>query len=291
VNIQRILVGTDESDEAAAAAWWAGEVARCHGAELEFLEVVAGGAEQSPQRVETLLETTRARIVSWFGGMELPGEPAVLVEHGEVVSKLTMRAALTEIDLVVIGSRSTEGVTDLALGSVIHQLAHRLLCPVVAVPEGHVALIDSWIVVGVDGSDSSRVALRWAQDLASPLGAKVCAVYGFNEIYETFGYIGPLGHDEPGAQHEVSDERERAAIDFVERSAVHPADALAEVATERRASLIVVAARQRGAVGGLFLGSTPDRLIHEPPCPVAVLPHGYVEIQNTMTGHSQVASA
>ncbi|MEO8698241.1 MAG: universal stress protein, partial [Acidimicrobiales bacterium] len=52
-----------------------------------------------------------------------------------------------------------------------------------------------------------------------------------------------------------------------EWSAPHPFDALCEVAEERNASLIVVAARERGSVGGLFLGSTPDRLIHEPPFP------------------------
>jgi nucleotide-binding universal stress UspA family protein len=291
MTIHRILVGTDESDEAAAAASWAAEVGRRHGADLEFLEAVAGGAEQSPARTETLHDLIHARIMGWLAGMELSREPLVLVEHGETVNELVMRAALTEVDLVVIGSLSTAGVTDLALGSLIHQLAHHLSCPVVAVPSGRVALTDSWIVVGVDGSDGSRAALRWAHYLAAPFRAKLCAVYAFNGIYETFPRNGPFGNDEPGARRQVREERVRGDIDFVERSAVHPADALAEVATERGASLVVVAARQRGAVNGLLLGSTPDRLIHEPPCPVAVLPHGYVETRNRTLGHSQVASA
>ncbi|MEO8697849.1 MAG: universal stress protein [Acidimicrobiales bacterium] len=287
MSIQRILVGTDESDEAAAAAAWAAEVARRHGAEVEFLEAVRGSAEQSSERTEMLRVATRSRVMGWLDGMQFSREPVVLVEHGEAVNALVMRAALTGADLVVIGSTAKEGFTDRAFGSVIHQLAHRLPCPVVAVPLGGLPLTDSWIVVGVDGSDSSRFALRWAEELAAPLAAKVCAVYAFNEIYETFTHVGPLGHDESGAQHEVLDARLYADIDFVERSAAHAADAIGEVAAERGASLVVVAARERGGVGGLLLGATPDRLIHEPPCPVAVLPHGYIQSHTTNAGLSQ----
>ncbi len=279
MTTRNVLVGTDESDEAASAARWAGAVARRCGADINFVEVLEGSAEQSPERTEELKSTAAGRISRWLDADAVGREPNVHVEWGDVVTELTARAARTDADLVVIGSLPAEGVTALALGSVVHQLAHRLACPVVAVPVTAAAPDFGCIVVGVDGSAASRVGLRWAEALARSLDTRVCAVYGVNDLYETFTPSGPLGMDEPGAQAEVRGERTRVDIDFVERAAAHPADALREVAVERGAALIVVAAKERGSIGGLLLGATPDRLIHQPPCPIAVLPHRFVEAE------------
>jgi nucleotide-binding universal stress UspA family protein len=279
MTISNIVVGTDESAEAAAAASWAASVARAHGAQLEFFEAVPGSAEQSPERTEEIRAATRSRIADWLHPLEFSMAPTIVVEHGDA-TLLTARVLLTSPDLVVVGSLPEEGTSRLALGSVVHALARQVASPVVTVPVGAVAPDGGWIVVGVDGSDASRMALRWAEELAQPLMARVCAVYAFGDVYETFSPNGDLGHDEPGAQSEVRAEAKRSNVDFVERSAAHPADALGAVAAERSASLIVVAARQRGSIGGLMLGATPDRLIHRPPCPVAVLPHEYLVKQS-----------
>jgi nucleotide-binding universal stress UspA family protein len=277
LTIARVLVCTNESEESAAAARWAWAVAQRCGANLEFMEVVAGSAEQSPERTAELKATTSARIALWLDDVGGQRESTVVVEWGDVATEITAQASRSNADLVVVGSQPVEGFTGLALSSVVHDLAHHLSCPIVAVPAAGVAADFSWIVVGVDGSSASRVGLRWAEALAEPLHAKVCAVYEVDDVYETFTPYGSLGKDEPGAKTEVRGERRRVDIDFVERAAAHPADALQEVALERGAALIVVAARERGSLGGLLLGSTPDRLIHRPACPVAVLPHRFVE--------------
>jgi nucleotide-binding universal stress UspA family protein len=276
MSLERILVGTNESQEAAAAARWALAVARAHGARVEFLEAFTGSAEQSPERTEALRLSTRERIKGWVDNVTSAEDPEVVIVHGDAVDAVTTRAGLNDVDLVVVGAKTREGVTPLALGSLPHQLAHHLRCPLVAVPRSATSIGGSTIVVGVDGSDGNRVALRWSVDMAATLRAKVCAVYAYSDIHETFNRDGPYGEDERRAKREVAEARD-AGVEFVERSAMRPADALVEVAKERGASLVVVAARERGSMGGLLLGATPDRLIHRPPCPVAVLTHDYLE--------------
>ena len=229
MTIRRVLVGTDESEEAASAARWGAAVARRCGGNVDFVEVVAGSAERTHERADELKSTAATRISGWLETHIGEHDPSVSVVGGDVVSGLADRASHGHADLVVIGSRAVEGVTNLALGSLVHELAHRLECPVVAVPASPVADDFGCIVVGVDGSAASLVGLRWAEALARSLGSTVCAVYGVDDIYETFTPSGPLGKDEHDPRAEVRHEQARSGIEieFVERTASHPADSVA----------------------------------------------------------------
>ena len=54
-----------------------------------------------------------------------------------------------------------------------------------------------------------------------------------------------------------------------------PAHALHEKASEVGAGLIVVGSTHRGAIGRIATGTTTDRVLNGPPCPVAVVPRGF----------------
>jgi nucleotide-binding universal stress UspA family protein len=80
----------------------------------------------------------------------------------------------TGADLLVVGARGRGALRGL-LGSVSHQCVHHAACPVVVVPGGEaVPSAASWerVVVGVDGSDASAAALRWALEEAAPMGCR-----------------------------------------------------------------------------------------------------------------------
>jgi nucleotide-binding universal stress UspA family protein len=132
------------------------------------------------------------------------------------------------------------------------------------------------IVVGVDGSEPSIEALRQAQRLATPLGAKVMAnaYWDYPQVYAGYVMVGIEGFEERAAQ--ILDEAVRTAFGDETPSNVvtnlvrgHPRDALIEAT--RDADLVVVGRRGHGGFGGLLLGSVSSALVAHAHCPVLVV--------------------
>jgi len=132
------------------------------------------------------------------------------------------------------------------------------------------------IVVGVDGSEPSIEALRQAQRLATPLGAKVLAnaYWDYPQVYAGYVMVGIEGFEERAAQ--ILDEAVRTAFGDETPSNVvtnlvrgHPRDALIEAT--RDADLVVVGRRGHGGFGGLLLGSVSSALVAHAHCPVLVV--------------------
>ncbi|MFA9431863.1 universal stress protein [Egicoccus sp. AB-alg2] len=144
------------------------------------------------------------------------------------------------------------------------------------------------IVVGVDGSDQSRTALRWAVDEARVHGAALEVVHAYDDTpaYEVYRYPAGLPSvEEVEARHE---RMAAYATDLVEGMVAElgtdlgievTAEAVqgrrpAQVLLERAkgADLLVVGTRGRGGFAGLLLGSVSQQCIHHAPCPLAVVP-------------------
>jgi nucleotide-binding universal stress UspA family protein len=147
------------------------------------------------------------------------------------------------------------------------------------------------IVVGVDGSESSQRALRWAAREASMRGAPLEVVH----VYET-ERVGPaFAYDEtmdPELWQKAREDVEAAARRGAERAqrlvdtlvaelgdgvtaegvAIEGARA-AEVLIERSrgAELLVVGSRGRGGFTSLLLGSVSQQCAHHAQCPVVII--------------------
>lgn len=135
------------------------------------------------------------------------------------------------------------------------------------------------IVVGVDGSPTSRLALRWAADLAAFEGATIQAV-SVCGVPPTVGW----GYAIPFSYRE---ETEKALSDTVDevfdgarpeglQTIVAEGDAahfLLDLA--RNAFMVVVGSRGHGGMMGLLLGSVSAKVAELAPCPVLVVhPNG-----------------
>lgn len=140
----------------------------------------------------------------------------------------------------------------------------------------------SHILLGVDGSPSSKRAATYALSLAEQVKARVTVVF----VLESPPVIpvGPLSGYVMTAPPKTEQDLENAREELTELTREHPsvpcerrvelgapAELLCELAGKLNANLIVVGARGRGAGARWLLGSVSDRIVHHAPCPVLVV--------------------
>ncbi len=136
-------------------------------------------------------------------------------------------------------------------------------------------------LVGVDGSDGSRAALRWAYSFAAAMGNRLCVVRAWE--YPSMAIL--PGRSALRAPDEVDAVIAAELTDFVRESlgadADHadvmaergPADyALLHAAAQLQPVALVVGKRGLGSVSGRLLGSVSRRLAEHSPWPVVIVP-------------------
>jgi nucleotide-binding universal stress UspA family protein len=136
------------------------------------------------------------------------------------------------------------------------------------------------IVVGVDGSETSKDALRWAAREARRDGVGLRAIMCWRIPNAFYGGTVPRP-----IEHELA-ERSKVALDEMVQEVIG-GDGLpglsaevieGEAATElvkaaETAELLVVGSRGRGAFVGMLLGSVSDYCVQHSSCPVVVVRH------------------
>jgi nucleotide-binding universal stress UspA family protein len=145
------------------------------------------------------------------------------------------------------------------------------------------------IVVGVDGSNASRAALRWAAEEARLRGARLQAVYVFEHSpsWQMYGYSAEIAAIPVSAMPDDQHSRDLAQslvdrlvadlgglgieVEAIAHEDRRPAHALVE--RSRDADLLVVGSRGRGGFAGLVLGSVSQQCAQHASCPVVVMPH------------------
>jgi nucleotide-binding universal stress UspA family protein len=132
------------------------------------------------------------------------------------------------------------------------------------------------IVVGVDGSEHSRWALKWAADEVRRRGSLLRIICAQNrEPKDVPEWYDPDSSDLSAGQAILDDAfglvatRHPSVVARVEGTESAPAVVLTEAS--RSADLLVVGARGKGGFQELLLGSVSDQCIQHAYCPVAVV--------------------
>ncbi|MQA82893.1 MAG: universal stress protein [Streptosporangiales bacterium] len=136
------------------------------------------------------------------------------------------------------------------------------------------------IVVGVDGSEPSKEALRWAARQAELVGGSLDAVVAWEYPPSYYGWVPEI---DVAKFHEQSDATFAGTLKEVLGSEPtvevrrhvregDPATVLLDVANG--AELLVVGNRGHGAFIGALLGSVSFRCVHHATCPVVVVHAG-----------------
>jgi nucleotide-binding universal stress UspA family protein len=148
----------------------------------------------------------------------------------------------------------------------------------------------SWIVVGVDGSPHSRVALDWALTEAGLHRVPLTVLTVIPAAVEASGVTGQLSPLDESFSEPLRQEIQRATQDLVDKAVAERAGqpevtvtvrAVAGLVAEELiqasedADLLVVAARGTGGFARLVMGSVSTQVAHHAQCPVVVIPAGW----------------
>lgn len=137
------------------------------------------------------------------------------------------------------------------------------------------------IVVGVDGSPSSKAALKWAVRQAALTGSTVEAVIAWHypPMYGGYGWapvsaVSPVSFDEVAAKtltESIAESVDPASSVHISQQVAEgsPAQVLLEAA--KGADLLVVGSRGHGGFSGLLLGSVSQHCASHSSCPIVII--------------------
>ena len=140
------------------------------------------------------------------------------------------------------------------------------------------------IVVGTDGSDTAKEAVRQATELAQSLKAALYVVSAYEPVPES--RLRSERQDAPddlqwsiNPREDVEATLDQAAEEIKEAGVNvetfpregDPADAILDVAEEQNADLIVVGNKGMTGAKRFLLGSVPNKVSHHAPCSVLII--------------------
>jgi len=132
------------------------------------------------------------------------------------------------------------------------------------------------VVVGVDGSENSVEAVRWAVDYARAKGLNVRVISAFDIPWRIF--ITPTSTDEnyaDAAKEALDSPMERAFPDGtdlqIKRQVVQGRPELALGAASKNAVVLVIGSHGVGLLPGVTLGSVANYCVNHASCPVVVV--------------------
>lgn len=289
----QIIVGMDESDCAAEALRWA--VVEGERREWRVRAVLAWTflRQHQPDRKTThdpeYDESSAALALEQYVTDAIGEPPRVQMETVCELPATGLIEASEGASLLVVGSHGYGGISGLVMGSVSQQCLHHTTTPLAIirnvdkrVDDEHqpVEVVPGKVVVGIDGSDTSRRALSWALDEARARNGFVEVVHSWL-LPASYGYptlmVPDLAIFEEAAEAVVTQFLDAADTSGLSRpvsrvvvGGTSTAGLLA--ARSADAEVLVVGSRGIGGFGGMVVGSVAHHLAHHALCPLVVIP-------------------
>ncbi|MEZ3142853.1 universal stress protein [Halobaculum sp. MBLA0143] len=279
-----ILVPTDGSDPAAAAARHARLLATGLGADVRVLSVVPEGGSGGQENPRTAAESAAADAAALVGGSDADAgettvEATTVVRQGDPAETILEYADAAHADLIVMGTHGRTGVDRVVSGSVTEHVTRLSEVPVFTARGSETPAPTTYdrLLLPTDGSDCAEVAVAAAIDLARALDASVDVVSvvdvntvaAQSELTNARLVVDELEHQAQAGVERVADRLAQAGVGG-ETAVVQgtPATGIADYADDSGADLIVMGTHGRSGLGRFLLGSTTERLIRHAPVPV-----------------------
>jgi len=140
------------------------------------------------------------------------------------------------------------------------------------------------IVIGTDGSETAKEAVRQASELATTLGSRLHLVSAYEpvpegrlreertEVPEDLQWMVNPREDVNATLEETGDQLKEQGLEVeIHAREGDPADAILDVAEEKGADLIVVGNKGMTGAKRFLLGSVPNKVSHHAPCSVLII--------------------
>ncbi|MCZ4122755.1 universal stress protein [Streptomyces sp. H39-S7] len=277
-----IIVGIDPARDGHLPLAWAVDEARRRRLGLRLVAVLP--PQHDTQHVDgtpghIALRQAAAEALegsaAWSRERYPEAEPAVDLVDGlpaQVIGRMSRQARM-----IVLGSRHLSRTAEFfAAGSLVVPVSAQAECPVVVVGDAeHVTQQPTYLVVGIDGSESSKSALAFAVEEADLRGAVLRAISVWQQppIFTRRGQEDAV-HAQLRMLSEMTAGFSQRYPDVVLKHEVligHPVEELARAAEHALAA--IVGRRGRGGYTGMRLGSVVHGLLHRAHCPVITVPH------------------
>jgi nucleotide-binding universal stress UspA family protein len=296
-TFRKLFVATDFSPDSDEALRQAHERAESTGAQLAVCHIVPNhlrsnllfpqisrvAALNVPLELTKIAATVATRVSEITGRTEKDFE--LIVDDGTPQALILSHAEDWNADLIFMGSHGETDAADALLGSITNSVLRHAHCPVLVVRPGK---ITRRVIAGTDFSDPSLIAVKAAAKEAERIGAKLTVVHSLDLIWTPASYPAlAFG----GAPTEMSGEEikelESSAQKRLEETLKHEritaetlvtvgtaGTAIIEIASEKKAQLIVVGTVGRTGLRRALLGSVAEAVAKGAPCSVLVVRSG-----------------
>lgn len=279
--LKRIIVATDLSENAGAAARWGHSVAAASDAEViaaHVIEISFGSWLHA--RYEVAVDDEKraqaeANIGDWYAQHAGVRPDGVDLRVNSTFNALTEAAEAHAADLLVMTPTGKSALTQFVVGSRLQEIASRPPCPL-AVAVGEQV---KRMAVAVDFSEASKQALEWAHAVAIQLGAELRVLH-VAELPDLPAFDEDLFGDSFDAFYQQAETHLNAVI--AERLGTEdlkgavltgsPEDAMETYIADNGVDALVLGQTGHDSVIGDILGSVPRGMISRKPCTVIVVP-------------------
>ncbi|MFE6104009.1 universal stress protein [Streptomyces laurentii] len=278
---REIVVGVDPDQDGHPALDWAADEALRRRLALRLVVAVPPAhdtqhVDDSPRHTARIAAARDALRTAEDGVRARAPEAEVSAAVVDGVPARVLAALSAEAALVVLGSRRLSRVEEfLSLGSLVVPVTAQARCPVVVVGDDAERTVEDppYLVVGVDGSPSSRAAVALAFEEADVRGCALRAV-AVREPSLFARHPGDAALDaERGllAESTAGGVREHPDVPVTHEVLTgSPVERLADAA--QHALAVIVGRRGQGGYSGMHVGSVVHGLLHRAPCPVITVP-------------------